>query len=284
MKIAVIGANGQLGCDICTVLEKEHHVAALTHTDLEVTDLDACQQCFDAIRPDVVINTAAMHQVEHCEDNPERAFAVNAIGARNLALIANELDYTLVHISTDYVFDGSKGTPYLESDMTVPLNVYGNSKLAGELFVQTVAKRYFVARVSGLYGAHPCRAKGGRNFVTLMLYLAQERDEVRVVDDEILTPTYTMDIVKQLSGVIKSDAYGLYHVTAQGQCSWHQFAAEIFKLTNTQVKLSVADPDEFPSKVPRPKYSVLGNGALSEAGIDTMPAWQDGLGQYLATL
>ena len=147
---------------------------------------------------DVVVNTAAMHQVEKCEADPARAFAVNALGARHLALAANALDARLVHISTDYVFDGAKAAPYLESDCPLPLNVYGNSKLAGELFVRSLAEKHYVLRVSGLYGQNPCLEKGGLNFVDLMLKLSRERKEVRVVDDEVLTPTSTREVARQL--------------------------------------------------------------------------------------
>jgi dTDP-4-dehydrorhamnose reductase len=233
---------------------------------------------------DVIVNTAAMHNVEKCEDDPIKSFQVNGLGARNLSLIANELDSTLFYLSTDYVFDGSKMAPYVESDYPLPLNAYGNSKLAGESFVRSIAKKHFVVRVSGLYGANPCRAKGGNNFVKLMLRLGKERDEVRVVDDEVLTPTYTMDIARQIVAMTDMDAYGLYHATAQGSCSWYRFAAKIFELSGIQIKLSIAGPDEFPIKVPRPKYSVLENAGLTALGMDLMPDWQDGLKRYLASI
>lgn len=190
----------------------------------------------------------------------------------------------MFHISTDYVFDGAKNTPYLETDCPVPLNVYGNSKLSGENFVRTIAKKYFVVRVSGLYGTNPCRAKGGDNFVKLMLRLAKERNEVRVVDDEVLTPTFTEDIARQLIALSKIEQYGLYHVTAQGSCSWYTFAAKIFELTKTKVKLSVAGPGEFTTKTPRPKYSVLENNGLKALNLDMMSHWEEGLRKYLGEI
>lgn len=285
MKIAVIGANGQLGCDVCAAFSSAgHEVLPFNHDVVDVADYDSLKAPLEKVSPDVIVNTAAMHHVEKCEADPLKTFAVNGLGARNLSLIANAIDATLFYVSTDYVFDGKKTTPYVETDFPLPLNVYGNTKLAGEAFVRTIAKKHFVVRVSGLYGTNPCRAKGGTNFVQLMLRLGKERDEVRVVDDEVLTPTCTSDIARQIVAMADMDTYGLYHVTAQGSCSWHRFAAEIFKLSGIQVKLSVPGPDEFPMKVPRPKYSVLENAGLKSLGKDLMPDWQDGLKRYMADI
>jgi len=282
MRVAVVGANGQLGCDVCKAFsDSGHEVIQLNHDATDVADFDSLKTKLEQARADVIVNTAAMHNLDVCEAEPVKAFAVNGIGARNLAILANELDFVLFHISTDYVFDGTKRTPYVETDCPVPLNVYGNTKLAGEHFVRMIAKKHFVIRVSGLYGTNPCRAKGGSNFVTLMLKLAKERDEVRVVDDEVLTPTFTEDIAKQIVSLSGVDEYGLCHATAQGSCSWHGFAAKIFELSKAKVKLSVADAAEFPSKVPRPKYSVLENSKLKSLNLDIMPPWEDGLRRYL---
>ncbi|MFC1798568.1 dTDP-4-dehydrorhamnose reductase [Thermodesulfobacteriota bacterium] len=285
MKIAVIGANGQLGSDIYKAFQKNgDEVIALNHDLLEVSDLGSVESVLKNIMPDILVNTAAMHNVEVCETDPAKAFAVNGIGAWNLAKVSNEVGYTLMHISTDYVFDGSKMMPYTENDLPKPLNAYGNTKLSGEYFVQSIAKKHFILRVSGIYGKNPCRAKGGLNFVTLMLKLAKERDEVRVVDDEFLAPTYTFHIANQLVKLSESNEYGLYHVAAQESCSWYQFAAKIFELTDANVKLNIAAPDEFPIKVPRPKYSVLENKGLKDIGLDIMPHWQSGLKEFLDTL
>lgn len=282
MRVTVIGANGQLGCDVCRAfLDGGHEVIPLNHDVLDIADFDSTARNLAEAKADIVINTAAMHNVDACEREPARAFAVNGIGARNLAILSNNLGFVLFHISTDYVFDGKKQTPYVETDYPTPLNVYGNSKLAGEFFVLTISKKHFVLRVSGLYGTNPCRAKGGRNFVGLMLKLASERDEVRVVDDEVLTPTFTEDIARQIVVLSKVDNYGLYHATAQGSCSWYRFAAKIFELSGVKIKLTVANPNEFPAKVPRPKYSVLENSRLKSLNLDTMPSWEDGLQRYL---
>jgi len=282
MKIAVIGANGQLGIDICRAFrENDHEVIELNHSTLDVADGEAVSSTLRALQPSLVVNTAAMHNVDACEADPAKSFAVNGIGARNLAIAANEQKATLFHLSSDYVFDGTKGAPYVENDAPLPLNVYGNTKLAGEYFIRTIARQYCIVRVSGLYGKNLCRAKGGLNFVSLMLKLAKERGEVKVVDDEFVSPTFTEDVARQIVHMAGSQAYGIYHATSQGSCSWYEFAAKIFELTNTAVKLTAAAPGEFPAKVPRPKYSVLENAGLKSTGLDIMPPWQDGLTRYL---
>jgi len=283
MKIAVIGASGQLGTDVAEEFSRNGgRVSSLSHDDIEISSLDSVRGLLGDVQPDLVVNTAAMHDVEKCEQEPARAYAVNAIGARNLAAAANELGAILVHVSTDYVFDGSKGKPYLETDTAVPLNVYGNTKLAGELFISAATDRYFILRTSALYGRNPCRAKGGRNFVELMLKLAAERDELRVVNDEVISPTSTAELAKQIVALSRTDNFGLFHATAEGSCTWYEFAKKIFELSNTKANLAIAAPNEFPAKVPRPKYSVLENYGLKTLGLNTFGSWEDGLRSYLA--
>ncbi|HNX98355.1 MAG TPA: dTDP-4-dehydrorhamnose reductase, partial [Candidatus Aminicenantes bacterium] len=259
MKVAIVGANGQLGSDLVDELAAGGwQVCEWNLERVDVTRGETVREAFAADRPEVVINTAAMHQVEQCEADPARSFAVNASGVRDLALEARRNGAWLVHISTDYVFDGAKGAPYVESDLPRPLNVYGVSKLAGEHFVSTLQPDHYIVRTSGLYGHHPCLAKGGLNFVELMRKLSLERPEIRVVDSEVLTPTSTREVARQLRVMLeRRPAPGLYHVTAEGSCSWHAFAAEIFRQIGATAKLSVAAPGEFPAKVPRPTYSVL---------------------------
>src|SRR6266852_4315298 len=242
MKVIVIGGNGQLGSDVVRAFADDgDDVRALCHEDVEVSNLDSVAACVRALRPDCIVNTAAMHHVETCEREAQKSFDVNALGARNLALVARDVQATLVHVSTDYVFDGSKHAPYVENDTPLPLNVYGCSKLAGEHFVRTVAPKHFVLRTSAIYGKQPCRAKGGLNFIELMLKLARERGEVRVVDSEFVTPTSTAELARQMVALSRSNFYGLYHATAEGSCSWYEFAKEIFALTNTKVRLKAAD-------------------------------------------
>ena len=225
-----------------------------------------------------------MHHVENCEQQPDKAYAVNAIGARNLATATCDLGAVLIHVSTDYVFDGKKAEPYVESDLPLPLNVYGNSKLAGEYFARTLNPKHFVLRTSALYGTQPCRAKGGQNFVDLMLRLGRERGRVRVVDSEFVSPTRTADLARQIAALTGSDAYGLYHATAEGSCSWHEFAREIFSVAELEVKLEVASPTEFPAKVPRPRYSVLENRGLNRLRLNQFETWQKGLRKYVSEI
>jgi|ERR1700690_996376 dTDP-4-dehydrorhamnose reductase len=284
MKIAVIGADGQLGTDVVKAFGANgDEVVSLTHSDIEISDKDSVSERMTALRPNFIVNTAAMHHVDKCEQDPTKAFAVNGLGAKNLALVAREIGAKLMHVSTDYVFDGEKKSPYEESDPPRPLNAYGNSKLSGEYFVRSTAPQHFVLRTSAIYGKRPCRAKGGLNFIELMLKLARERGEVKVVDDEFVSPTPTPEIARQMVALSRSDAYGLYHATAEGSCSWYAFAKEIFALTNTKVNLLIAGPNEFPIKVPRPKYSVLENAALKKQGLNVFQPWQQGLRAYFST-
>ena len=282
MRVAVIGGNGQLGQDVCAAFSAaKHEVTALTHVDVEVSSLDSVKAALERLRPDLVINTAAFHNVDRCETEPAPAFTVNALGGRNVASATDEIGAVLLHISTDYVFDGLKRSPYVEQDAPAPLNVYGNSKLAGEFFVRSIARRYFLVRVSGIYGLHPCRAKGGLNFVEMMLKLARERGEVRVVGDEIVTPTPTSEIAKQLVLLSGTTDYGIYHASSEGSCTWYEFASAVFELSRTQAKLEKARPGEFPAKAKRPKYSVLENKALKDRSLNVFTHWKNGLSEYL---
>ena len=282
MKIAVVGANGQLGSDVVQVFAAHgDSILSLTHDEIELSSLESVAACLRSGRLDVVVNTAAMHHVENCEQEPAKAYAINALGARNLAMVTRDIGALLIHISTDYVFDGEKSEPYVEDDSPRPLNVYGNTKLAGEHFVRSLNPRHFVLRTSALYGKHPCRAKGGQNFVDLMLKLARERGQVRVVDSEFVSPTATVDLAHQIVALSRSDGYGLCHATAEGSCSWYEFAREIFSAAGIRVKLEIASPTEFPTKVRRPRYAVLENRELKARGQNLFEPWQAGLHKYL---
>lgn len=282
-KIAVVGGNGQLGHDVVEAFAAGGgEVCALTHQDLELSAFDSVAACLRALRPDVVVNTAAMHHVENCERDPPQAYAVNAVGARHLAAVAQDLGAVLIHVSTDYVFDGSKPRPYTEDDLPLPLNVYGNSKLAGEYFVRTGSEKHIILRTSALYGRHPCRAKGGDNFVDRMLRLGRERGEVRVVASETVSPTSTRDLARQIAALSDAGVYGLFHATAEGSCTWHEFACEIFAAAGLPVRCLAAGAGDFPAKVPRPAYSVLENAKLKRAGLNRFGHWREGLHAYLA--
>jgi dTDP-4-dehydrorhamnose reductase len=233
-----------------------------------------------------VISTAAYHKVEECEKQPAQSFAVNAIGPCNLARACHRLDALLVHFSTDYVFGGGKQRqPLAETDLPAPLNVYAVSKLAGECMVPFNCQRYFVIRTCGLYGVAGSAGKGG-NFVETMLKKAAEGAPIRVVNDQVLTPTFTGDLAEVVSRMIRPEisgragACGLYHVTAEGQCSWYEFARKIFDLEKLAVDLRPVATSEFYSPVQRPPYSVLSKQKLKGLGL-AMPGWEEGLARYL---
>jgi dTDP-4-dehydrorhamnose reductase len=256
-------------------------VTGLDHAQLELTDAAAVRDVLGALRPEVVVNTAAFHNVPRCETEPATAFAVNAVAPRALAVACTEIGARLVHVSTDYVFDGLKGAPYLESDRPNPLNVYATSKLAGEYGVLNAGGSHQVVRSSGLYGVRPCRAKGG-NFVDTITRLAREQPVVRVVDDEVLTPTFTADLAIQIRALALDGPPGLFHATAQGQCSWYEFARVVFDRLQLHTPLEPTTVAAFASPVRRPFYSVLDNAALRAAGLDCLRPWRDALEDYLA--
>ncbi len=280
MKILIIGADGQLGTDLCKVIPKEEQIP-LTIKDINITNKE---QTFEVVKkhsPNLVINTAAFHNVDKCEDDKDTAFAVNRDGAKNVAGACKEIDAVMVHISTDYVFDGKKGKPYVESDPANPLSVYGESKLAGEQSVKEILKKYFIIRSSGLYGVAGCMGKGGGNCVENMIKRAASQPELRVVTDEVLSPTYTLDLAKKINEVIRTKTYGLYHIVNHGECSWYEFTRKIFELLDRRVAVEKAVSADFKTKAIRPKYSVLKNSALEKIGMDDMRSWQVALKAYL---
>lgn len=281
MRITLIGANGQLGSDLVEALSSRHALTSLAHAGIEIASETSVRMALPPTRPDLVISTAAFHQVPECEADPDRAFAVNATGQFHLAAVCADLGAPYLQFSTDYVFDGAKGAPYVETDAPAPLNVYGVSKLAGEHLIRFRHPRHYILRTSGLYGRVPCRAKGG-NFVTTMLRLGREQGEVRVVDDEVLTPTSTRDLADAVARVIETERFGTYHVTSGGSCSWYQFACEIFRLARVRTPLIPVPSSEFSSPVRRPRWSVLENRALDEAGCGGMRPWNEALAAYMA--
>jgi len=285
MKVIVIGANGQLGSDITQVLLSEGlEVVEVNHDKLDIASFPDIEKLLQFEQPDVVINTAAFHQVDQCEENKEKAFLINAEAPGYISALSKKLGFRLIHFSTDYVFDGDKKTPYLESDACHPLNVYGASKYEGEKMILAENPDNIIIRVSGIYGHHPCRAKGGLNFVQLMLKLAREKGEVSVVNDEFVSPTNTMNVAEQTLVLLRTHLRGIVHATSEGACSWYDFAKEIFDYTHTPVKLSSRSSADAPPKTNRPKYSVLENSRLKEAGINIMPDWKTALHRYLDEL
>ncbi|MBI4379777.1 MAG: dTDP-4-dehydrorhamnose reductase [candidate division NC10 bacterium] len=279
MTTLLIGANGQLGSELRHAF-KDHDLVPLVRADMEFTDPAQVRNALRKYRPGLILNTAAYHRVDECEEYPERAFAVNAIAVRDLAIAAGEIGAVLVHFSTDYVFDGRQPRPYRETDPPGPLSVYATSKLAGEYFVRATLERHFVIRTCGLYGLAGSSEKGG-NFAETMLRLAREGREIRVVGDQVLTPTSAKELAHKVRQVVETDAYGLYHITNSGECSWYQFAAAIFELSGIRPRLSQTTSAAYGARATRPAYSVLENANLRSLGLDDLSYWRDALKEYL---
>ena len=282
MKVAVVGANGQLGTDLCRALHN-FDIIPFTDADIEIADMASVKEAVLKHKPVIIINTAAYVRVDDCEDEKDKAFLVNALGARNVAVVAQELGARLVHISTDYVFGGEvepRTTPYTEFDTPVPLSIYGKSKLAGDNFVRHSCLRHFIVRASGLFGIAGSAGKGG-NFIETMLKLGRERDELRVVNDQVFSPTYTADLARKIAQIMTTDYYGIFHVTNKGACSWYGFTTEILRLAGITTPVVPITSDQYHQKARRPSFSVLDNYHLRLLGMDDMRPWQEALKDYL---
>ena len=277
MKVAVIGSRGQLGSDLVKIFESEK-VIPLAHQDIEVTDYNSCAK-LRTLSPDVVINTAAFHKTDACEDEPLKAFSVNAVGSRNVAQICKEIGAVYIYISTDYVFDGAKKKPYTESDPTSPINTYGISKVAGEHCAK-FSDKYYIIRVSSLFGVAGASGKGG-NFVETMIQKAEKREEIKVVDDMIMSPTYTKDAALTIKNIVeKKLPFGIYHCSNKGYCSWYEFAKSIFNSLGLEANLKPIKTEELTQKAKRPKFSALKSEKLEKQGLG-MRDWKEALTEYL---
>jgi dTDP-4-dehydrorhamnose reductase len=273
VRLLVTGAGGMLGQDVVSAAAA-HTVSAPSHAELDVTDAAAVRACVADFAPSAVINCAAWTDVDGAESDPDGAFAVNATGAANVADAAAHAGARLVHVSTDYVFDGGKRTPYVESDATGPLGAYGRTKLAGEQAVAAAGGSHAIVRSSWLFGA------GGANFVATMLRLAAERDELAVVTDQVGCPTFTGHLAPALLELAAGDAQGIFHVAGTGACSWHDFAREIFRQAGADCEVLPATTADMGRPAPRPAFSVL---ASERPETPSLPSWHDGLASYLST-
>lgn len=270
MRILVTGANGQLGRELAEVLPERGHVAIpLGRDDMDVSDFASVERAIEAHSPDAVVNAAALTDVDGCETEVETAYKINALGPRNLAQICERNGAELLHVSTNYVFDGESETPYNVFDPPNPMSVYGRAKLMGEEYARHLSTRWYVVRSAGVYGE-------GRNFVRTMLRVAKERDILEVKDDEYISPTYALDLAEGMADVIEARRYGVYHLTSSGSCSWHEFAKEIFALSGVEVEVKPVPRAEYPLPAPRPA-----NGVLSSLGSPELPHWKDALARYL---
>jgi len=273
MKVLVTGAGGMLGRDVVLAAGNAgHDVVGFGHTELDVTDPGALAAKFELERPDVVVNCAAWTDVDGAEEAEEAAMAVNGAAAGHVAAAAAKVGASVVYVSSDYVFDGAKGAPYVETDQTAPLSAYGRTKLAGEEATAAANKRHFVVRSSWLYGT------GGSNFVETMLRLASTQNEVLVVRDQVGSPTYTWHLAFGIVRLIEGVEHGIHHMGAGGSCSWYDFAREIFDQAKVECLVLSATTEMLGRPAPRPAYSVL--QSQREHAIE-LPDWHDGLAAYL---
>lgn len=278
MHILVIGSNGMLGHTLKVILSKQHTLTAFDLPDLDITKLFAVKSVIYSHQPDLIINAAAYTDVDSCETNIDHAYAVNALGPRNLAIVCNKLNIPLVHISTDYIFDGTSNTSYKEWDIPNPQSIYGKSKLLGEQYVRELTNKHYIIRTSWLYG------ENGKNFVTTMMRLAGEWNEINVVYDQVGSPTYTGDLAKAVSEIIREPSYGTYHITNSGTCSWYEFTLEIFRQVGIKgINVNPITTDELNRSAPRPKNSVLNNYIWRLQGKKPLRHYREALGDYLKT-
>lgn len=276
MKVLVTGAQGQLGQDVCAELKRRgQEYIGWDKEECDITDLRAVQEGLRRERPEAVIHCAAYTAVDQAEEEAAACWAVNVDGTRNLAQGCREVGARLLYLSTDYVFSGEGETPYQPWDAVNPKSVYGRTKLGGELAVQTLLERYYIVRISWVFGLH------GKNFVKTMLRLSESREEVQVVADQVGSPTYTADLAPLLCDMVQREEYGIYHASNEGECSWAEFAQEIFRQAGRRVQVRPIATGEYPAKAQRPLNSRMGKERLEEKGFCRLPAWQDALGRYL---
>lgn len=281
MKVLVTGANGQLGHDVINALKKRNHESiGVDISEMDITDYESVQIKLMNVKPDAVIHCAAWTAVDDAEDNVERCRLVNATGTENIAKVCKELKSKMMYISTDYVFDGKGERPWEPDDIvTVPLNIYGQTKYEGEVAVRNHVEKYFIVRIAWVFGIN------GKNFIKTMLNLSKTYDSLAVVNDQVGTPTYTYDLARLLVDMIETDRYGNYHATNEGgYITWYDFACEIFKEAGIQIDVTPVPSSSYSSKAKRPFNSRLSKRKLIENGFELLPEWQDALKRYLLEL
>ena len=270
MKILVSGSGGQLGLELSELFPRRgYEIVALSRGELDVADFVAARLTLEEHSPDIVVNAAAYTNVDGCETETDLAYRVNALGPRNLAQLCEERDCDLLHVSTNYVFDGASERPYEPFDAPNAISAYGRTKLAGEEYVKQLTNRWYVVRSAGIYGR-------GHNFVRTMLRLGAERDVLKVKDDEYISPTYAVDLAEGIAELVERGHYGLYHLTSAGSCSWYEFAKEIFGFAGIEVEIVPVPGSEYPLPAARPA-----NGLLSAVGSPELRHWREALEDYL---
>lgn len=276
MKILVTGANGQLGYNVVQEMKKQNiECYGATRKDFDLIDFEATEKFIVNYMPDVVIHCAAYTAVDKAEDEQGLCYLVNASATENIAEICKKINAKMLYISTDYVFDGTKEGFYEVDDIQNPINVYGKTKLLGEQAVQKVLEKYFIVRISWVFGEH------GNNFVKTMLKLGKEHKELNIVADQYGSPTYTADLAPLLVDMVKTDKYGIYHVTNEGVCTWAEFAEEIFKISGLNVKINHITTAEYPTMAKRPLNSRLSKTKLVKNNFNTLPDWQVALNDFI---
>ena len=276
MRVLVTGVKGQLGYDVVNELKKRGHTPiGVDVEEMDITDASAVEKEIKKEPLDAVIHCAAYTAVDAAEDNRELCMRVNAEGTRNIARVCRELDLKMVYISTDYVFDGEGERPWEPDDPREPLNVYGESKYQGELAVEEYLEKYFTVRIAWVFGVN------GKNFIKTMLRLAESQKEINVVNDQIGSPTYTYDLAVLLVDMVETEKYGRYHATNEGLCTWYEFAKEIFRQAEVDIRVNPVSSDEFPAKAKRPHNSRMDKRKLVRNGFRPLPPWQDALKRYL---
>ena len=294
MKLFVTGVGGQLGHDVMNEASKrgieavgsdiaENYsgvadgspVTTMPYMALDITDAEAVERVIKESGCDAVVHCAAYTAVDAAEDNVDLCRKINSYGTENIAKVCRELDIPMMYFSTDYVFDGEGERPWEPDDTRNPLNVYGQTKYEGELAVEENLEKYFILRIAWVFG------KNGKNFIKSMLNLAKTQSDLKVVNDQIGTPTYTYDLARLIVDMIGTDKYGIYHVTNEGYCSWYEFALEIFRQAGVEVNVAPCATEEFPVKAKRPHNSRMNRSKIKEAGFEPLPTWQDALGRYL---
>lgn len=279
MKVLVTGINGQLGHDVMAELERRHiECIGAGRQQFDITDYEAVREFITAARPDAVIHCSAYTAVDKAESNADACYQANAVGPENIAKVCKAIDAKMVYISTDYVFPGTGEQFYKVDDLTGPINVYGKTKLAGEQAVQKLLTKYFIVRISWVFG------KNGNNFVKTMLRLGKEREKLTVVADQVGSPTYTADLAPLLCDMVATDKYGVYNTTNEGVCSWAEFATEIMQQAGLGCKIMPIPTSEYPTPAKRPLNSRMSKDKLVVCGFKRLPTWQDALSRYLKEL
>ena len=276
MRVLVTGVKGQLGYDVVKDLEtRGYQPIGVDRDEMDLMDNDAIRTFIMELKPEAIIHCAAYTAVDKAEEEVEACYQINAEAVKVISECARELDVKLIYISTDYVFDGTKEGEYVETDLPNPINVYGASKLKGEQYVQQLLEKYYIVRISWVFGVN------GNNFIKTMRRLGAERDELNIINDQVGSPTYTADLAPLLVDMMETDKYGIYHATNERTCSWYEFANEIFKQSGIEVKTNPITTDQYPTAAKRPMNSRMSKAKLKANGFNPLSTWQEALVEYL---